>query len=569
MPAGLPPEAALAALDPHRNALMDKIKGAGGKRGLKSVPRREKKESDFMAILKSEMQKSEQTPVPKKTTKERPKSYPSAKPPTGVAALKSRTTKKQETSKQETKRTGPEIVKSSFCREPEVVLPPLGPVTTDAELDDLFNQIDAEIELDPEMSQDLLDLLNDEDEDMIEEETYEEPIGAVGYAGPLPDYIDEEPMQDNNFYYDDEIVAEKECSGDVEDDPEMAEMLKMIEDAKGDLEGAHEKDLAKLMDSFDEESTGKPGLKRKSVNQHLDQVVPKSQDEDAKKQRVIGVLSGIAIQPDAKEVAVSFDEDAIVDIIPSQTKDRAPPPKNRRPPSRSSRQQPGCDNNSDELPKQNGSDTLTLPSPTAELKKKKKLKKKAPSGGVAMFGGVDLFGGKNPFAGRKQDVSSSEEECAIEQQNSRTNGNKSDLKLPFGTADPNSQQSCDHVLTSKQKAENKAKEDALDKKRKEEEALEQKRKQEEQERLIAEEKKRKQEEKRKEAERKRLEEEEKLRQEAEEKKRKLEEAEKRKKEERAKKAAAEEKRRNDEAEKKRQEEEKLRLQVNQKNLDVS
>ena len=509
------------------------------------------------------MQKSEQTPVPKKTTKERPKSYPSAKQPTGVAALKSRTTKKLETSKQETKRTGPEIVKSSFCREPEVVLPALGPVTTDAELDDLFNQIDAEIELDPEMSQDLLDLLNDEDEDMMEEETYEEPIGAVGYAGPLPDYIDEEPMQDNNFYYDDdEIVAEKECSGDVEDDPEMAEMLKMIEDAKGDLEGAHEKDLAKLMACVDE----KPGLKRKSVNQNLDQVVPKSQDEDAKKQRVIGVLSGIAIQPDAKEIAVSFDEDAIVDIIPSQTKDRAPPPKNRRPPSRSSRQQPGCDNNSDELPKQNGSDTLTLPSPTAELKKKKKLKKKAPSGGVAMFGGVDLFGGKNPFAGRKQDVSSSEEECAIEQQNIRTNGNKSDLKLPFGTADPNSQQSCDHVLTSKQKAENKAKEDALDKKRKEEEALEQKRKQEEQERLIAEEKKRKQEEKRKEVEKKRLEEEEKLKQEAEEKKRKLEEAEKKKKEERAKKAAAEEKRRNDEAEKKRQEEEKLRLQVN---LDVS
>merc|ERR1712008_325366 len=100
------------------------------------------------------------------------------------------------------------------------------------------------------------------------------------------------------------------------------------------------------------------------------------------------------------------------------------------------------------------------------------------------------------------DVSSSEEECAIEQQNSRTNGNKSGLKLPFGTADPNSQQSCDHVLTSKQKAENKAKEDVLDKKRKEEEALEQKRKQEEQERLIAEEKKRKQEEKRKEAEKK-------------------------------------------------------------------
>merc|ERR1711935_1075243 len=94
-----------------------------------------------------------------------------------------------------------------------------------------------------------------------------------------------------------------------------------------------------------------------------------------------------------------------------------------------------------------------------QLKKKKKLKKKgAPAGGVAMFGGVDLFGGKNPFAGRKQDVSSSEEESAIEQQ--QNNKNKADLKLPFGTAEnASSQQTCDHVMTSKQKAESKAKEE--------------------------------------------------------------------------------------------------------------
>ena len=70
----------------------------------------------------------------------------------------------------------PKIVKSSFCRETEIALPELGPATTEAELDALFNQIDAEIALDPEMTQDLLDILNDEDEEM-DEDDYEEPQG--------------------------------------------------------------------------------------------------------------------------------------------------------------------------------------------------------------------------------------------------------------------------------------------------------------------------------------------------------------------------------------------------------
>ena len=62
-------------------------------------------------------------------------------------------------------------------------------------------------------------------------------LGAIGYTGPLPDYLDaDEPMEDTQFYSD-EKVSEKEFSGEVEDDPEMAEMLKMLEDAKGDLEG--------------------------------------------------------------------------------------------------------------------------------------------------------------------------------------------------------------------------------------------------------------------------------------------------------------------------------------------
>merc|ERR1711981_668773 len=170
-----------------------------------------------------------------------------------------------------------------------------------------------------------------------------------------------EPMEDTQLYSD-EKVSEKEFSGDVEDDPEMAEMLKMLEEAKGDLEGAQEKDLAQLMESFEgeEEVVTKPGLKRKSVNQGANQVVPKLQDEDAKKQRVIGVLSGIAIQPDAEEVPVSFDDEIRLETIPTPTKDRAPPPKNRRPPTRSSRK-PGCDNNEDEEPQQNGSDSINQP----------------------------------------------------------------------------------------------------------------------------------------------------------------------------------------------------------------
>merc|ERR1712212_313741 len=191
----------------------------------------------------------------------------------------------------------------------------------------------------------------------MDEDDYEEPQGAIGYSGPLPDYIDaDEPMEDTQFYSD-EKVSEKEFSGDVEDDPEMAEMLKMLEEAKGDLEGAQEKDLAQLMESFDEGVVAKPGVKRKSsVNKGTDQVVPNLQDDEAKKQRVIGVMSGIVITPDAEEVPVSFDDDIRIETIPTPTKDRAPPPKNRRPPSRSSRKQPGCDIiNEDEKPHQNGS----------------------------------------------------------------------------------------------------------------------------------------------------------------------------------------------------------------------
>ena len=51
LPNNIPPE---VALDPARNALMDSIAGSGGKRGLKAVPRREKKHVDFMDVLRRE-----------------------------------------------------------------------------------------------------------------------------------------------------------------------------------------------------------------------------------------------------------------------------------------------------------------------------------------------------------------------------------------------------------------------------------------------------------------------------------------------------------------------------------
>ena len=42
------------AADPTRNALIANLKGSGGKRGLRPVPRREKKVSNFMDVLRKE-----------------------------------------------------------------------------------------------------------------------------------------------------------------------------------------------------------------------------------------------------------------------------------------------------------------------------------------------------------------------------------------------------------------------------------------------------------------------------------------------------------------------------------
>ena len=113
---------------------MEKLRDGGAKRALKSVPRREKKVSNFMDVLRAEA-KSEGK-VAKARVKPSTKSSTEAKQPTGIAALRSRTTRKQ----QESQQNKPEVVKSSFCKEPEP-LPDLPPATSQAELDDLLDQI--------------------------------------------------------------------------------------------------------------------------------------------------------------------------------------------------------------------------------------------------------------------------------------------------------------------------------------------------------------------------------------------------------------------------------------------
>ena len=123
-------------LDPHRNALMENLRGSGGKRALKSVPRREKKVSNFMDVLRAEA-KSEGKVSKVKVKASTSRADTGTSQPTGIAALRSRTSRKQ---KEQSSEHRPEIVKSSFAPAP-APLPELGPATSAAELDDLLDQI--------------------------------------------------------------------------------------------------------------------------------------------------------------------------------------------------------------------------------------------------------------------------------------------------------------------------------------------------------------------------------------------------------------------------------------------
>ena len=283
-------------------------------------------------------------------------------------------------------------------------MPELGPATTDAELDDLLNQIDKEISLDPELSQDLLEFLDEDDEGVDGDESMDVDIVHVvpeesssnigapsGYSNvpSVPDYMDE-PSE----FYDD--TKDDLKSVDIEDDPEMAEMLKMLEHAKGDLEGAKEEELAHLMEHFDNEEMFHKKLEEHKIKKATlkrpsgaDQVVPSGsvvKDDPAKKKKILspleaiqlakakkalpspsnqsssktstttttssttsssttieklnnslkppGYMDGIAVQPNSEEKPVSFEEDAKIDTISTPTKGRVAPPRNRRPPTR-------------------------------------------------------------------------------------------------------------------------------------------------------------------------------------------------------------------------------------------
>ena len=194
---------------------------------------------------------------------------------------------------------------------------------------------DKEIALDPELTQDLLDILNDEDmeedEGDAQLEQYEGAVAAaaayVGSFKEVPkaheDYLDAEPMDSEFYSCDDENEGGKDFSGDIEDDPEMAEMLKMLEDAKGDLEGAQDEDLEQLMQSFDsQDQERKKSLKRPpAADQQVPEIEKKAKTLDETILRPIpSFLSGIAIAPDAEEQGVSFESEAKVETIATMTK---------------------------------------------------------------------------------------------------------------------------------------------------------------------------------------------------------------------------------------------------------
>ena len=159
-------------MDPTRNALMDSLRTTGGKRGLRSVPRREKKESDFMAVLRREQGMQRTGQASGRPAMAKSKSGAATKAPTGQAHMaKKAKSSPSAPSKTKTAEKPRDIVKSSFCA-PDITLeklPPLGPATTDDELNALFDQIDKEIDIDPELTLDLLDILYDDEGEEIDE----------------------------------------------------------------------------------------------------------------------------------------------------------------------------------------------------------------------------------------------------------------------------------------------------------------------------------------------------------------------------------------------------------------
>merc|ERR1712203_632510 len=168
----------------------------------------------------------------------------------GLAAIASKT--RTAISKQAAERPK-DIVKSSFCQKETPIenLPPLAPATTEEELEALFAQIDQEIDIDPELSQDLLDILNDEEEGEAMEEGYEEEQYDVN-----PNIANKTPLTyyrgGDRFEWgdpDNETDEQKD-----KEDAEMEEMLAMIEAAKKDIEVVKEDDLMGMIENIDDDT---------------------------------------------------------------------------------------------------------------------------------------------------------------------------------------------------------------------------------------------------------------------------------------------------------------------------
>ena len=135
------------ASDPARNALMVNIRGSGGKRGLRPVPRREKKHSSFIDVLKQEERKKRTGSLPTAASKPQRKTSDGASKP---EPKKTRATV-------EKKKSVPSAP-SQPAPEASASGPPVKR-TTDDELCQLLDQIESEIGMDTELTQDLLDIL--------------------------------------------------------------------------------------------------------------------------------------------------------------------------------------------------------------------------------------------------------------------------------------------------------------------------------------------------------------------------------------------------------------------------
>merc|ERR1712109_151519 len=245
------------------------------------------------------------------------------------------------------------IVKSSFCEKPKPIedLPPLAPATTEEELEALFAQIDQEIDIDPELSQDLLDILNDEEEGEAMEEGYEEEQYDVNpkiSKTPLTYYRGGDGFEWGDP--DNETDEQKD-----KEDAEMEEMLAMIEAAKKDIEVVKEDDLMGMIENIDDdtyfekikpttktkvESSVSASQKRKQSTDKLptEEISTKKRSVTSAKEQVTKVTETTSDSSVTKKVVkkveseVSVSDSKVCDSVPKEEKKEKPKEKEKEKP---------------------------------------------------------------------------------------------------------------------------------------------------------------------------------------------------------------------------------------------